>query len=208
MAAALPGSLASCAGDKPSSELVVGGLPVTCNLTLPVACVARAKAAPAAGGQGPVFEFSKYSGWPEIKESLMAGRIQAAYMLAPLVMDLADKKIPVKIERRAPLRRGHHGAHHSRIRSAAFGCQAHASKAASRGLRCCQDAAAEGHDPADIEIVEMPHRQCLPRCMRMPSTCVLHRRSLSARASSSRIARPLRRTRDGCATTSVRAHGG
>ena len=27
----------------------------------------------------------------------MAGRIQAAYMLAPLVMDLADKKIPVKI---------------------------------------------------------------------------------------------------------------
>jgi len=27
----------------------------------------------------------------------MSGRIQAAYMLAPLVMDLADKKIPVKI---------------------------------------------------------------------------------------------------------------
>jgi NitT/TauT family transport system substrate-binding protein len=68
--------------------LVVGGLPVTCNLTLPVACVARA------GGQ---FEYSKYNGWPEVKESLMAGRIQAAYMLAPLVMDLADRKIPLKI---------------------------------------------------------------------------------------------------------------
>ena len=27
----------------------------------------------------------------------MAGRIQAGYMLAPLVMDLADKKIPVKV---------------------------------------------------------------------------------------------------------------
>jgi NitT/TauT family transport system substrate-binding protein len=27
----------------------------------------------------------------------MAGRIEAAYMLAPLVMDLADRKIPVKI---------------------------------------------------------------------------------------------------------------
>ena len=38
------------------------------------------------------FEYSKYSGWPEIKESLMAGRIQAGYMLAPLVMDLADKE--------------------------------------------------------------------------------------------------------------------
>ncbi|WP_284617802.1 ABC transporter substrate-binding protein [Aquabacterium humicola] len=74
-----------------NAPLQVGGLPVTCNLTLPVACMAKA----AAGG--PLFEFSKYNGWPEIKESLMAGRIQAAYMLAPLVMDLADKKIPVKI---------------------------------------------------------------------------------------------------------------
>ncbi|MED5618462.1 ABC transporter substrate-binding protein [Ideonella sp. BN130291] len=71
-----------------ADPLVVGGLPVTCNLTLPVACVARG---------GNVFEYSKYSGWPEIKESLMTGRIQAAFMLAPLVMDLADKKIPVKI---------------------------------------------------------------------------------------------------------------
>jgi NitT/TauT family transport system substrate-binding protein len=79
--------------------LLVGGLPVTCNLTLPVACVARAAANDAAKGAGPQFEFqySKYNGWPEVKESLMAGRIQAAYMLAPLVMDLADRKIPVKI---------------------------------------------------------------------------------------------------------------
>ncbi|UUZ47126.1 ABC transporter substrate-binding protein [Massilia sp. B-10] len=46
---------------------------------------------------GPAFEYSKYSGWPEIKESLMTGRIQAAYMLAPLVMDLTDKRIPLKI---------------------------------------------------------------------------------------------------------------
>ena len=87
---------ATAAAPKP---LQVGGLPVTCNLTLPVACVARAAANGAAKGAGPQFDFeySKYSGWPEIKESLMAGRIQAAYMLAPLVMDLADKKIPVKI---------------------------------------------------------------------------------------------------------------
>jgi NitT/TauT family transport system substrate-binding protein len=75
-------------GRAAAETLVVGGLPVTCNLTLPIACVA------AGGGR---YEYSKYSGWPEIKESLMAGRIQAAYMLAPLVMDLADKKIPVKI---------------------------------------------------------------------------------------------------------------
>jgi len=80
-------------------SLQVGGLPVTCNLTLPVACMAKAASNSAAKAGGPLFEFeySKYNGWPEIKESLMAGRIQAAYMLAPLVMDLADKKIPVKI---------------------------------------------------------------------------------------------------------------
>jgi NitT/TauT family transport system substrate-binding protein len=73
---------------RAAEPLAVAGLPVTCNLTLPVACVARG---------GGVFEYSKYSGWPEIKESLMAGRVQAAFMLAPLVMDLADKRIPVKI---------------------------------------------------------------------------------------------------------------
>jgi NitT/TauT family transport system substrate-binding protein len=87
---------ASAAAAKP---LLVGGLPVTCNLTLPVACVAKtaANAADKSGAPQFEFEYSKYNGWPEIKESLMAGRIQAAYMLAPLVMDLADKRIPVKI---------------------------------------------------------------------------------------------------------------
>ena len=72
---------------------------MTCNLTLPVACVARAAANGAIRTSDPQFsyEYSKYSGWPEIKESLMAGGIQAAYMLAPLVMDLADRKIPLKI---------------------------------------------------------------------------------------------------------------
>ena len=96
LAAALPASLLSCGADRGQPSLLVGGLPVTCNLTLPVACVARA-AANKSGGTTFAYEYSKYSGWPEIKESLMAGRIQAAYMLAPLVMDLADRKIPIKI---------------------------------------------------------------------------------------------------------------
>src|SRR5262245_31869128 len=86
-AAVLP--LAACRkgeGDKKAADgaetLVVGGLPVTCNLTLPVACTARVAAREAGRTDGALFEYSKYSGWPEIKESLMAGRIQAAYMLA------------------------------------------------------------------------------------------------------------------------------
>jgi NitT/TauT family transport system substrate-binding protein len=97
-AAALP-AIARPAAAATARPMVVGGLPVTCNLTLPVACVAKAAANRADKSGAPQFEFeySKYSGWPEIKESLMAGRIQAAYMLAPLVMDLADKRIPVKI---------------------------------------------------------------------------------------------------------------
>jgi NitT/TauT family transport system substrate-binding protein len=95
-AAALPLASLACGGEKRGDgpePLVVGGLPVTCNLTLPVACASNA----VTPGARFAYEYSKYNGWPEIKESLMAGRIQAAYMLAPLVMDLADKKIPVKV---------------------------------------------------------------------------------------------------------------
>ena len=74
--------------------LEVGGLPVTCNLTLPIACEARNldKASTRAN-----FDYKRYSGWPELKESLISGKVNAAYMLAPLVMDLVAKNIPVKI---------------------------------------------------------------------------------------------------------------
>ena len=85
------------AAEGAEKPLIVGGLPVTCNLTLPIACAARKVAKEAGAATGPLFEYSKYSGWPEIKESLMSGRIQAAYMLAPLVMDLTTKNIPIKI---------------------------------------------------------------------------------------------------------------
>src|SRR5215831_5123242 len=70
-AAALPLAALACGSEK-GGALSVGGLPVTCNLTLPVACAARA----ATGGSLP-YVYQKFNGWPEIKESLMAGRIQA-----------------------------------------------------------------------------------------------------------------------------------
>jgi NitT/TauT family transport system substrate-binding protein len=44
-----------------------------------------------------VAEFNKYSGWPELKESFMAGKIKAAYLLAPMVMDLVESGIAAKI---------------------------------------------------------------------------------------------------------------
>jgi NitT/TauT family transport system substrate-binding protein len=49
---------------------------------------------PLAGGAA---EYAKFTGWPELKESFMAGRITAAYFLAPLAMELADKGVPTKI---------------------------------------------------------------------------------------------------------------
>jgi NitT/TauT family transport system substrate-binding protein len=56
--------------------LRVGGLAVTCNLTLPVACAASAAANEAGkgGGSQPAFAYSKYTGWPG---SLMSGDLQA-----------------------------------------------------------------------------------------------------------------------------------
>ena len=74
--------------------LTVGGLPVTCNLTLPIACVARNLDRTLTRAN---FEYRRYNGWPEVKESLISGELDAAYMLAPLVMDLATKDVPVKI---------------------------------------------------------------------------------------------------------------
>ncbi len=90
------GASVSAAAAK-QGPLQVGGLPVTCNLTLPIACKARAVADGKPNAAFTAFEYNKFSGWPEIKESLMTGRIQAAYMLAPLVMDLTDWRIPLKI---------------------------------------------------------------------------------------------------------------
>ena len=47
---------------------------------------------------GPmVAHFVRYNGWPEIKEAFMAGQLSAAYLLAPLAMDLADRGVPLKI---------------------------------------------------------------------------------------------------------------
>lgn len=91
--------LAGAAAPAPAAQaLRVGGLPVTCNLTLPVACHAIAQASRSGAlVVGDLAEYQKFTGWPELKEAFMTRRIKAAYFLAPLAMDLADKGIPVKI---------------------------------------------------------------------------------------------------------------
>src|SRR5258708_3118196 len=44
-----------------------------------------------------IAQYVRYNGWPELKEALGAGKVRAAMMLAPMVMDLADKGVPVKV---------------------------------------------------------------------------------------------------------------
>jgi NitT/TauT family transport system substrate-binding protein len=182
--------------------LLVGGLPVTCNLTLPVACVARATANAAAKGGGPAFEFeySKYNGWPEIKESLMTGRIQAAYMLAPLVMDLADKKIPVKIvslgHRSGAVIMVRSDSPYQRFKDLAGKRIAIPSRFAVDFLFLRKMLAREGMTPKDIQIVEMPPPDMPAALYAKAVDAYCTGEPFGAAAQRAGYARALRMTRD------------
>ena len=199
--AALPLGQIACSASR-REALQVGGLPVTCNLTLPVACVARDRANQAAGAQSPAFEYqySKFNGWPEIKESLMTGRIQAAYMLAPLVMDLADKKIPVKI-----VSLGHRSGAVIMVRtdSPTRHFRQLAGKRIAIPSRFAVDflflrkmLAREGMTPADVQVIEMapPDMPAALYAKAVDAYCTGE--PFGASAQSAGYARPLRMTRD------------
>lgn len=200
--AALPLGPMSCSAPSKRGILQVGGLPVTCNLTLPVACVARDRANKAAAGQAPGFEYeySKFNGWPEIKESLMTGRIQAAYMLAPLVMDLADRKIPVKI-----VSLGHRSGAVIMVRtdSPTRHFRQLAGKRIAIPSRFAVDflflrkmLAREGMTPADVQIMEMapPDMPAALYANAVDAYCTGE--PFGAAAQSAGYARPLSMTRD------------
>lgn len=200
MAAPLCGGLAACADDGPASDLVVGGLPVTCNLTLPVACVARENAARAAGEPRRVFEFSKYSGFPELKESLMAGRIQAAYMLAPLSMALADQKIPVKIvslgHRSGAVIMVRSDSPYQTFRELAGKTIAIPSRFAVDFLFLRKMLAREGMTQDDIRLVEMPPPDMPAALYAKAVDAYCTGEPFGAAAQMAGYARPLRMTRD------------
>jgi NitT/TauT family transport system substrate-binding protein len=198
LAAALPLAAPSLAhaGAKP---LVVGGLPVTCNLTLPVACVARA-ATNAKGATPFEFEYSKYSGWPEIKESLMTGRIQAAYMLAPLVMDLADKRIPLKIvslgHRSGAVIMVRTDSPHKRFADLKGKRIAIPSRFAVDFLFLRKMLAREGMTPKDIEVIEMPPPDMPAALYAKAVDAYCTGEPFGAAAQRAGYARPLAMTRD------------
>jgi NitT/TauT family transport system substrate-binding protein len=159
-AAALPIIPWGCSRAE-AKPLVVGGLAVTCSLTLPVACAAKAAAnLKAKDASSPLnFAYSKYNGWPEVKESLMSGRLQAAFMLAPMVMDLADKKVPIKIvslgHRSGAVIMVRTDSPYRRFRDLAKKRIAIPSRFAVDFLFLRKMLAAEGMTPKDVEVVEM-----------------------------------------------------
>ncbi len=199
LAVALPAyAPQAAAAGKP---LLVGGLPVTCNLTLPVACVARASTNAANKGAAAFeFEYSKYNGWPEIKESLMAGRIQAAYMLAPLVMDLADKKIPVKIvslgHRSGAVIMVRSDSAHKRFKDLAGKRIAIPSRFAVDFLFLRKMLVQEGMTPRDLQIIEMapPDMPAALYAKAVDAYCTGE--PFGAAAQRAGYARALRMTRD------------
>jgi len=203
VATGLPWNVLSCSSARHAdAPLLVGGLPVTCNLTLPVACTAKAATNLAAPPGTPRFryEYSKYSGWPEIKESLMAGRIQASYMLAPLVMDLADKKIPVKIvslgHRSGAVIMVHTESSVQHFRQLAGKRIAIPSRFAVDFLFLRKMLARENMTPDDIEIVEMapPDMPAALYAKAVDAYCTGE--PFGAAAQRAGYARPLRMTRD------------
>jgi NitT/TauT family transport system substrate-binding protein len=215
VSAALPVGMLGCSTAN-ADALVVGGLPVTCNLTLPVACVAKGlsnKSAPA-GARNFQYQYSKFNGWPEIKESLMAGRIQAGYMLAPLVMDLADRGIPLKI-----VSLGHRSgavimvrteSPYQHFRQLAGKRVAVPSRFAVDYLFLRRMLAQEGMDIKDVQIVEMapPDMPAALYANAVEAYCTGE--PFGAAAQSAGYARPLRMTRDEwpkyiCCVLTVRA---
>ena len=177
-------------------------MPVTCNLTLPVACVAKASANSTARSGGPIFEFeySKYNGWPEIKESLMTGRIQAAYMLAPLVMDLADKKIPVKIvslgHRSGAVIMVRTDSSYQHFKDLTGKRIAVPSRFAVDFLFLRKMLAQEGMTPKDVQIVEMPPPDMPAALYAKAVDAYCTGEPFGAAAQRAGYATPLRMTRD------------
>ena len=200
VAAGIP--LLGCSSKAEARPLVIGGLAVTCNLTLPVACVAReaAKRSGQADRAQPSFEYRKYGGWPEVKESLMSGDLQAAYMLAPLVMDLADKKVPIKIvsigHRSGAVIMVRSDSSYRRFRDLAGKRVAVPSRFAVDFLFLRKMLAKENMTPADVQIVEMAPAD-MPAALYVKGVdAYCTGEPFGAAAQSAGYARPLSMTRD------------
>lgn len=73
-------------------RIVVGYIPVTCQLTCPVTDYISKYSE-----SGEMFLPRMFQGFPELKEALIANKIQAAFIVAPMAIALAAQGVPIKV---------------------------------------------------------------------------------------------------------------
>lgn len=78
------------AGEGKGASLRVGFLPITCHLLCPVTAHHQGK-------ESRSFQPVKFSSWPDMIESLRGGRIDMAFILAPVAIALRAQGVPVRI---------------------------------------------------------------------------------------------------------------
>jgi NitT/TauT family transport system substrate-binding protein len=81
-------------GYRPLSErkITVAYIPVTCQLTCPVTDYISKFS-----DNGEIFMPRLFQGFPEIKEALIANKVQAAFIVAPLAIALVAQGVPIKV---------------------------------------------------------------------------------------------------------------
>jgi NitT/TauT family transport system substrate-binding protein len=130
----------------------------------------------------------------------MTGRISEAYMLAPLVMDLADRKIPVKIvslgHRSGAVIMVRTDSPYDEFRDLAGKRIAIPSRFAVDFLFLRKMLAEEGMTPADIELLEMPPPDMPAALYANAVDAYCTGEPFGAAAEKAGYARPLRMTRD------------
>src|ERR1700733_4618323 len=73
-------------------KITVAYIPVTCELTCPVTDYISKLSQ-----HGEVFLPRLFQGFPEIKEALISGRIQAAFIVAPMAIAVKAQGVPIKV---------------------------------------------------------------------------------------------------------------
>jgi NitT/TauT family transport system substrate-binding protein len=73
-------------------KIVVGYVPVTCQLTCPVTDYISKYSA-----SGETYLPRMFQGFPELKEAIIANKIQAAFIVAPMAIALAAQGVPIKV---------------------------------------------------------------------------------------------------------------
>jgi NitT/TauT family transport system substrate-binding protein len=79
---------------KPANQrkITVAYIPVTCQLTCPVTDYISK-----VSDKGELFLPKMFQGFPEIKEALIANKVQAAFIVAPLAIALRSQGVPIKV---------------------------------------------------------------------------------------------------------------